>query len=482
VPNPQEIDLKQLGSILSRRRRLILTTAGSCLAVAVAVNLITRPIYVAKVSIEVRKEPNRSPLTGEAIAMDQWQSDNIAVFTAAELVTNRTLIGEVALKLNERGLLQMPSKPRLPFLGPSRGTPAGGDRASVGELDREIDWLIAITTVRPVRDTRLFNVEVEHWNPATATSIADVLANTYASSQARWLATADTGRAGEMSQQMEETRKRTTRLETSLNASSSKAPVILAERLKQLTDAISGLNVSYVETQTNRLGVDARLARVRTVLRDSLRDPGDLPVQSETLDGLWRNLLARQTELARAREVYRDGHPKVMMLVSELRNIRESIRAELAKTVSALDQEHAVLLEREQNLRSTIALREAQLHRASDLLAQQATIQSELQSSRALYDKLLTRAQEDQVSGAVRYPLVRVIGSATVGSKPVRPHRLLNMVLGVMVGLLSGTGLALLQEYLRQTIRTPVDAAEQLQLPVLGMIPKRTKEWSDSRA
>ena len=473
MPNPQEIDLKQLGSILSRRRRLILTTAGACLALAVAVNLMTRPIYVATVCVEVRKEPNRSSLTGEAIASDQWQSDNIAVFTAAQLVTNRTLLREVALKLKERGLLQMPTRPRLPFLSPSRAAPAGGDREFIDELNREIDWLIEITTVRPVRDTRLFNVQVEHWNPATATSIADMLANAFIASQARWLATADSSRAGEMSQQMEETRKRIKTLESSLNGSSSEAPVILAGQFKQLTDGISGLNDSYVKIQTERLAGGARLARVRAVLRDSLREPSDLPVQSETLDGLWRDLLARQTDLARAREVYRDGHPKLMMLVSELRNIRENIHAELARTVSALEQEYAVLLEREKNLQATIALREGKLHRVSDLLAQQTTVQSELQSSREHYNMLSTRVQEDHASGAVRYPLVQVVGSATVGSKPVRPRWVLNMVLGVMVGLLSGTGLALLQEHLRQTIRTPIDAAEQLQLPVLGMIPKR---------
>src|SRR5207245_308335 len=142
-------------------------------------------------------------------------------------------------------------------------------------------------------------------------------------------------RAGEMSQQMDETKRRIKKLETSLNRSSSKAPVILAEQLKQLTDAIGGLNDSYVKIQTDRLAVGARLARVRAVLRDSLRDPSDIPIQSETLDGLWRSLLARQADLARAREVYQEGHPKVMMLLSELRNLRESIHAELAKTVSA---------------------------------------------------------------------------------------------------------------------------------------------------
>jgi len=471
VPSPQQIDLKQLGSILSRRRRLILVTTGACFALAVIVNLITRPTYVATVCVEVRKEPNRSPLTGEAIASDQWQSDNVTVFTAAELVTNRTLLGEVVRKLEGRGLLQMPAG-RLPFL--SRGRPRGAGAGSSDELNREIDWLIGITTVTPVRDTRLFNIAIEHQNPATATAIADLLANTYVASQARWLVAADSSRAGEMSQQMDETKRRIKKLETSLNRSSSKAPVILAEQLKQLTDAIGGLNDSYVKIQTDRLAVGARLARVRAVLRDSLRDPSDIPIQSETLDGLWRSLLARQADLARAREVYQEGHPKVMMLLSELRNLRESIHAELAKTVSALGQEHAVLLEREKNLQATIAAREGELRRVSDLLGQQTTVQGELQSARDMYNVLATRTQEDQASGAVRYPLVRVVGSATVGSDPVRPRWLLNLLLGTVAGLLAGTALALLQEHLRQTIRTPIDAAEQLQLPVLGMIPKRS--------
>jgi uncharacterized protein involved in exopolysaccharide biosynthesis len=479
----QEIDLKQLGSILSRRRRLILVAAGACLALAVIVNLVTRPIYRATVCVEVRKEPNRSPLTGEAIASDQWQSDNIAVFTAAELVTNRTLLGEVAQKLDRRGLLaDMPGRRNKPAPGAGAATAAADPGPSGDELNREIDWLNTITTVKPVRDTRLFNIEVEHWNPATATSIADILAGTFVTAKARWLANADSSRAGEMSQQMEDTRERMKNLEAGLNGTSSKAPVILSEQLKQLSDAISGLNESYVKIQTDRMAVDARLARVRAVLRDSLRDAGGLPVQSEALDALWSNLLSRQTDLARAREVYRDGHPKVMMLVSDIRNIQRSIRAELAKTVATLEQEHVVLRERERNLQATIAAREAKLHQVSNFLAQQTNTQSELQSSRQIYNVLSTRAQEDQVSGAVRYPLVQVVGSATVGSKPVRPRRLLNMVLGVVVGLMAGTGLALMQEYLREVIRTPIDATEQLQLPVLGMIPKRSQERSGSPA
>jgi capsular polysaccharide biosynthesis protein len=41
-----------------------------------------------------------------------------------------------------------------------------------------------------------------------------------------------------------------------------------------------------------------------------------------------------------------------------------------------------------------------------------------------------------------------------------------------VIGLLCGVGLALIRETLRRTIRTPQDVEDQLQLPVLGLIPK----------
>src|SRR5258705_4875178 len=135
----QEIDLKQLGSILSRRRRLILVAAGACLALAVIVNLVTRPIYRATVCVEVRKEPNRSPLTGEAIASDQWQSDNIAGFTAPELVTHRTLLGEVAQKLDRRGPLGgKPRRPKKPPPWAGAPPPAPGPGPPRDELHRGV--------------------------------------------------------------------------------------------------------------------------------------------------------------------------------------------------------------------------------------------------------------------------------------------------------------------------------------------------------
>jgi uncharacterized protein involved in exopolysaccharide biosynthesis len=478
MPKTDEIDLRVYAQVLRRHRRMVLSVTGGCLLLAMLVNLLTSPVYLTTAVIEVRKDPGRSPLTGEAIAADQWQSDNIAVYTAAELITNRTLLRDVVQSLDAQGLI-----PPQGGLGAifhrhrARTAPAGGGPLSEGaeqDLDTKIDWLVSVVSIKPVRDTRLVNVELEHTDPIAANRINDALVNAFVSYQARQRADADSVRFSQLTQQMAETAKRIHSLEHNLNSTDQAGVPVLEEEARQLTDAIASLNDSYVKIQTDRLAAGARLGRVRELLRDSLTDAGQIPVQSDVIDELWRTLLARETELARAREVYREGHPKIQMLTSEIRSIRSNIRAELTKTVANLDQEYRVLEEREKSLQHAIGQREDRLRQVNGKLAQQTTLQADAKTSRDLYDLMSQRIQQDQVSGAVRYPLVSVVQRATLDPKPVRPRKLLNLVLALLVGLLGGAGTALLLEYLRRTIRTPAEAMEQLELPILGIVPKHS--------
>jgi capsular exopolysaccharide synthesis family protein len=64
---------------------------------------------------------------------------------------------------------------------------------------------------------------------------------------------------------------------------------------------------------------------------------------------------------------------------------------------------------------------------------------------------------------------------ATVPSSPVTPNKVLNIGLGLVVGLLIGVGVAVLREVLDNTIKGPSDF-EEMGLAVLGLVPfdKRT--------
>ena len=89
-----------------------------------------------------------------------------------------------------------------------------------------------------------------------------------------------------------------------------------------------------------------------------------------------------------------------------------------------------------------------------------------------LFTLLQTRLQEVQIAEAVEDGSVRIVDPG-LPNGPISPRVVLNMGLGVILGLLLAMGLAFLREHMDDTVHTK----EQVQqaaggVPVLGMIPR----------
>jgi uncharacterized protein involved in exopolysaccharide biosynthesis len=487
--HPPDFELKYYALLMRRRMRLILGTVAGCLLAALLLNVVTEPVYRATTRIEVRKEPDRSPLTGEAIASYGWNSDNVALYTAAELITNRALLREVVESLRVSGNLQT-EPPRksaaLNLFGrmlghlPLTDASAVANAAEMGprtapsdaEVSADIDWLLDITHVSPINDTRLVQIQVDHWVPRVAKAIADTLASKFVQYEEGKRASADGTRLAYLKQQLNELRGQIEDNERVLYSSHELGLSVLDGKLKQLTETSGRMNEAYVNAKTERLAVEARMKLVREALKDTLMAWDDLPVQNESVQGLWHDLLQTRTELARARDVYRPKHPKLMMLESQLRSLQDNIRVELRKAVGQLESEYAMLKGRESGLQNSMDQTESELRATDDRANKYSALESELKSKRDIYALLIAKAQELQISGDVQQALVAVVEQATLDANPVRPRPALNVAMGLIVGLTSGLGLALLLEFMRRTIKTPKDLTDVLHLPILGMIPK----------
>src|SRR5881396_3654776 len=106
----QGLDLQGSWLLVRRRRLLILACVLGGLAFAFTLNEFTSPVYRSRIRVEVRREPTRSPLTGAVTETPSPQSDYQAIYTAADMVTNRTLIGNVVTAMWERGIPLEPEK------------------------------------------------------------------------------------------------------------------------------------------------------------------------------------------------------------------------------------------------------------------------------------------------------------------------------------------------------------------------------------
>lgn len=90
-----------------------------------------------------------------------------------------------------------------------------------------------------------------------------------------------------------------------------------------------------------------------------------------------------------------------------------------------------------------------------------------------------------EISQIMNVDNVSILAKAQVGEKqsPIKPKPLLNIAIALVVGLMSGVGLAFLLEYFDNTIKTEQDIEKMLGMPVLGVITtiNETREM-DKRA
>ena len=100
-----------------------------------------------------------------------------------------------------------------------------------------------------------------------------------------------------------------------------------------------------------------------------------------------------------------------------------------------------------------------------------SVLRREAESTRQIYDSLLKRARETDVSTELRNSSIRIVEQAEVPTGPFSPNRPRALLLTLLFGCGLGVGLGFFFEYLDNRIKTPEEIKSHLGLPSLGLIP-----------
>lgn len=115
--------------------------------------------------------------------------------------------------------------------------------------------------------------------------------------------------------------------------------------------------------------------------------------------------------------------------------------------------------------------------RSFDLLENEfQTLKREVASNEKNYRTYLERLEEARISEDMnrkKMANISVIQAAAVPAKPVKPKKGLNILLGMILGAVSGLGFAFFSEYASESFSTPGIAEKELALPVLTTIAHR---------
>src|ERR1700756_5213324 len=144
--------------------------------------------------------------------------------------------------------------------------------------------------------------------------------------------------------------------------------------------------------------------------------------------------------------------------------------------LEALGNEYNAARQREELLTEALNEQKAEVNTMAQSLVEYNILKREAEANKTMYDGLLTKLKEANISAGLKSSNIRVVDPAMVPSHPSRPAKARNIGLSFLVGLVGGIGLALLREYLDNTVKTPDDIENLARLPALAVVPAFTNQ------
>ncbi|HMO63629.1 MAG TPA: polysaccharide biosynthesis tyrosine autokinase [Verrucomicrobiota bacterium] len=330
-----------------------------------------------------------------------------------------------------------------------------------------------LITVAPVRLTRLVEVRVEHADRKLATNIANTLATTFVSNNldsrggkaldsVRWMENEAREKEKEVKQADEALQKyKEKHVMASLDASQN---VVLQAYVQAQSEYNRAQSESLAATQV--MQEVARLLEQGTEL-DTIPEIAGNPAIRE----LKVQLAGQRATLEALLTRYKDKWPDVIRARDLIASLERSVQSEAQKIYESMRNQQQISRAKEARMLANLKEKEATVLEQNRLRIDYEVLQRKADQTKLLYNQLLARLQEQDLTSKNLANNMRVVDPATLPLKPVKPKPLLVVALGVIGGLGLGLGLAFFVAYLDDSVKTQDDIEGHLRLPFLGYIP-----------
>jgi succinoglycan biosynthesis transport protein ExoP len=168
---------------------------------------------------------------------------------------------------------------------------------------------------------------------------------------------------------------------------------------------------------------------------------------------------------------YGPNFPKVQRLQWQIKGMDNQIGKERKGIVVQLLSDYNQAKARQDLLTQRLDEQKAETNAMSEKMVQYNILKREAEANKLMYEGILTKLREAGIAASLKASNIRVIDPAMIPSSPARPARTRNIALAFLVGLVGGVGLALLREYLDNTVKTPDDVETLVRLPSLAVVP-----------
>ncbi|MBI5605157.1 MAG: polysaccharide biosynthesis tyrosine autokinase, partial [Deltaproteobacteria bacterium] len=478
----REINLRDYWRVLSKRRWIIILFFLVCLTTVAIYSLTMTPIYQATAQLMIEKANPNILSTQELVAIDTSGTDFYQ--TQYQILESRSLAREVIKRLNlsqyhefkrpEKKESNLPGGIAVPVIGnpsPDNDSPLVG--AFLGKLK-----------IQPIRNSRLVKVNFESQDPQLAAKVVNTLAQAYIDWGLGLRLKTQQNAAVFLDEQVKEVKRKLEASEQALQQYREKFGVAAltgggGSKESQGSGSqdisrqkMSQVNAQLVEATNKRIEAEIYFKKAQESLKH--------PEQAESIPEAINNpvivdIKSQEVKLLRDKmeksEKFGPKHPTMVALNQEIESLRKKKFQEIKNLVDAMKSKYEATLAQEHSLQAALGRSQAETINRDKIAIQYQVLQQETESNRGLYDMLLKRLKETNVSEENRTVNIHVVDPAEIPKRPAKPRLKLNLLLACLVGLMGGVGVAFFLEYLDNTVKTPDDLKQYFNVPYLGPVP-----------
>ncbi|HBR1085694.1 TPA: polysaccharide biosynthesis tyrosine autokinase [Klebsiella pneumoniae] len=457
----EEIDLGRLVGELIDHRKLIISVTSLFTLISLLYALFTTPIYQADALLQVEQKQGNAILSSLSQMLPDGQPQSAPEIA---LLQSRMILGKTVDELNlqtriERNYFPIFGKGWARLTGGKGGQlnisrlylPSDGD-LDIPELKLRVidknhydviynDQQMSGITGRLLDENgislKVDRIDAEHGTEFNISYVSKLKA---ISDLQKSFSVSDQGKdTGMLSLSLIGSEPRL--LEDILNSISNN---YLAQNVARQA-AQDAKSLEFLNEQLPKVRNDLDIAEDKLNQYRRQKDSVDLSLEAKSVleqivnvDNQLNELTFRESEIS---QLYTKEHPTYKALM-EKRNTLQEEKEKLNQRVSGMPKTQQDIL---------------QLSRDVD-------------SGQAVYMQLLNRQQELNIAKSSAIGNVRIIDTAVTQPKPVKPKKVLILLVGIFVGGMVSVGLVLLRVFLRRGIESP-EQLEELGINVYASIP-----------
>ena len=478
APMKKEMSLRDIWGIIARRKWSILSTVALMLTLAILYTLSTPPIYRANAVVQIEREGTyRTDIGGVNKGSTSFDALTDPYFkTRYEMLKSRVIAQKTIEELALYDSLVTPETKNKSFLSSLKTSVKnflGLTNKSQSKANKRVDYVSAFqkkTLIQPIAGTHLVEVVYDAPDAELAKDVVTSIINNFIKLQIE--TKSETGEYAKefFTKRLSEARDRLDKSETALLAYSNKNGILRVDDKQTVNlKKLGNLDDALVQAEIKRIEAES--------LYSQMQKTGSVSavLNSPVVSSLKARLVKLEGDYQEMLKTFKPNYPSMVSLRQQINDAKGKLQKEKGSIQRSMKADYLAAKQQEGKIRRELRQFNKKLGKLQNSSLDYNNLKREVDTNTKLYESLQGSLDKINVASQSNTSSISIVEPAVVPMTKFKPKPKLNLLLGLLSGLVLGLPLAFLREAFDQSVNSADDLQSITGLPVLSNIPRISK-------